>query len=1006
MTPNSRRYFFKQLVLGSMGLTFFPTLQACFGKDSIKKGTGKPPFSVWEEIIDALEQSPDHLVAQRKSLITAKDPNAMITFVKDSFQTLPRITDFLHDTGRYLIYGTEVALRCGLATPREKAEILKSMLEEAGFEAKVVTEKTELTIEDAKSIVFDSKGAEFNPPIPDAKYREWLKKLGVESASKNLDFIPDSETQANELTDELLNNIQETYFRTQQPSFRFDPGAIPGVVYVIDGEEKFAHIFDPKVPVGQLHPTNTDKTYKDALALPDLKEEDITVTLTCANALNYWEETELISGTWKASQLIGNQIKVQFLNNMNLADQATKDIFQISSFTPSLSLMDLNTDTQYLEENSFLGEPITLEGERVLANASEIINKGNQLAASAREIKSISIEASAKTFPKVRLTLKPLDADGKIIEGLSAANFSFTDNGKPVTGYLFQNKISPRILVMYDTSMSMPTTYRGEGIKNFLNDLKAAIYDQYPTALISLQATGSNIYTSHLNAAQSNNDVIIYATDGHNDDTFKKEYQAIYDSGPPTIYLNVYNDETFFKKLKENMTMMVIPADDQSKTILLLKEYIEGLEYPPYVFTYNSFSEEDEHKIEVTVKEAERSASDTFKFPERDNNITGNRMIGLYLYIKIAQKQPIKRVLAGWDNYLYRDKRGNLEMANQVHEMLLGGLAIAVEREGPTLSLHLSEYLKALMSHRGWFEAWQDGDIDKAAELIQEGTNDYPSPFLTMMQALPNSISNESVTYPTGYRIGILKTKPGIGEGKTQLSFDFLHTSNYQSITRSGEGQIKETLKKTSYLAILEDHVFNTSTRSQLKGKSLVLNRNVANDERYRSQSIGERHKYFYEYVFRGSILKLFDETADVKAYWRIDPTSGELYGVLPDQTGGGENDLETSLEHLNNVVNEYKRVLGGINIGMALAGVGTLPLGIVANYSLTLVRLYALASEALILMDAKFMNDRIAAAMQELACNIYKELVYSSWGSIGSGMSGVENLIAAMGGDFSFIEC
>ena len=89
--------------------------------------------------------------------------------------------------------------------------------------------------------------------------------------------------------------------------------------------------------------------------------------------------------------------------------------------------------------------------------------------------------------------------------------------------------------------------------------------------------------------------------------------------------------------------------------------------------------------------------------------MVGNRIIGLYLEVKIGSKSPIKRVLAGWDYDVDRYATPNKQMAEEVHEMLLGGAVMAFEREGATLSLQLTEYLKTLMSNQKWYEAVPKG---------------------------------------------------------------------------------------------------------------------------------------------------------------------------------------------------------------------------------------------------------------------------------------------------------
>ncbi|TXJ99607.1 hypothetical protein [Flagellimonas pelagia] len=1003
----SRRCFFQQLVLASAGIALWPSLQSCKDKSpTIKTGTGNPPFNVWEEMIEALEKSPDHLIGRRKLLVASKDPEAMTEFVRDSFQIVPRTRDFLHDIDRHSLYGTVVALRCGLATPREKAEILKEMLTEAGFEARVISEQTEITLDQAKEIVFHPQLPPFAPPITDKKIREWQNKLGASPKNGSFAEIPNIEEDSNALADNLLGMLGEQYIKNDPINFRFDPASIPSVVYMENGEEKYAHVFDPNVPAGNLHPTNGDKKFRDGPALNSIKDEEVHITLKYANALDNWNRTLLVEGMWKASELIGNQIKIQFLNNMGFGEQATKSIYQISNFTPCLSLQDVNKDREYLEKHSFLGEPFTLEGERPLRDLELLKTLESDQTVNVQEISSLELKAEPKTFPKVRLTLTPKDQTGNIVEGLKAGNFKIIDNGQEVTGWLQQNMVAPRILLMYDTSLSMPEAYRKEGIKIFLENLKTAIYKQYPAALIILQETGSNIYTSHLKAAQSNNDLVLYATDGDNFDNYDPSFKQVYDLGPPTIYLSVKDDDYLLNKIKENIDINILPAKDQSKIIGEVQKYIQDINFAPYTLTYNSFDESENHEVIVEVRNTSIHSSGSYRFPEPNGNMVGNRIIGLYLEVKIGSKLPIKRVLAGWDYEVDRYENPSRQMAEEVHEMLLGGVIMAFEREGATLSLRFTEYLKTLMSNRKWYEAVQANDMSAAMEALQEGTHSSPPIMLNMMQPLSHSITEKSVTYPMGYRIGLLKIKPGLYVEKSLQSFDFLPTSNYVSITKDGLGAFEETTRKTAILALLENHTFNKSAYSELHGRNLSLNRETSNEERYSTKALGEDNSYFRQRIFAGSTLKFFDALAERKSFWRIDPRTGELYGVLPDMSGGGAAETEASLKALQKVVKEYEDLLNRMNLGLTVTGIGTMPIGIVAAYSLILVKLYAMASEALILMDASGMDQDISAALQELACNVYKEILYNSLGRIGTGASAIEGFIAAMGGNFTFFDC
>lgn len=1006
----NRREFIELVGIGSAGFSFSPLLlSGCDSNDPLV------PFGVWKEMIAVLEQSPDHLPGRKKALVAAKNPADMIEFVRDGLQMIPEIGQFLHQANRLSMYGTEIALRCGLATPREKAEILKDMLIEAGFEAKVVLEATEITEEDAKNIVFRPNRAEFAPPISKKQLKNWKKLLGSNDANGSAHEISGLDEKCADLADNLMSQLTDKNVSSIKPnSFRFHKNEVPSVIYVQDGAEQYAHIFDPEVAVGQLHPSNKDKKFKEAPKLSEVREEDIKISLTYRTAIDFWEEKELLAGTWKLSDLMGSTMQILFMKNMDFTQQATRSISDISTFTPCFAYQKFDKDLPFMEERSLVGEPITLEGKEILQNV--VVNENSGKPGDVSQVKTFEIKASPMAFPKVKLELYPKDGSGAIVEGLAATNFRIKDNGKTVTGWLEQNVFSPKIMLLYDTSLSMPPEYRGEGAKEFAASLEAMVKEMYPHATVISKATTSNVYTSLLKAKQSDSDLILYATDGHNDDQFQAEYKEVYDNGPAAILLNVFNVDTFYKHLRKNFDFHEISADDQEKTKLEIQNIIGKMTFPPYVLTYHSFEEATEHRINVSVKEKELSDESIIKFPKPNDLYLGERIIGLYVEIS-WRSTKIKRTLAGWDNYLDVDRfTPSRKYIDVVHEMMLGGVMLAFEREAPTLSVRLTEYLKSMISNEDWFMAQQQNDTGKAVEALEKGTLGYPPLLLTMMQPLSHHATEKSVTYPTQFRSCLLRMKPGYYEDRTKILFDYLPTAKYASISRTGtkRDNLYETIKKTTQFAFLEEAGFDESAVKQLQGHDLVCLHNVRNNPEYHYHILKQKDRVFQHRIFKENQLSFFDKEMKVSSYYEVDRYTGELRGILPDGSGGGSSSTAEQLKALDNVIKEYQKVLAGIQLMMMIPGVATSAAPIVALYSMTLVKLYSFATEAIILMNPDKLEGQVSMALKELACNVYKNIIMTFMGKMGTskvsgainGMSGLENLIAMMGGKFSFLPC
>ncbi len=1003
-----RREFFQQIMLASAGLALFPMLQGCDDGNAIEipEGSGKPPFKTWEEMLYALRFSPDNYKAKRNRLVQQKDPKAMFDFVRNEIMLLPSDPRYFQRTVYGGMYGVEGALRTGMATIREKAEILRDMLMESGFEAKVITEYIELTEERTKDILFKRNDVGFHLPVSKKQLKKWRKELGVNEIGGKVTEVENVIERAQELAQSLLQKTTPEQ-RKVDHELKFMLGNnIPGVSFKKGEEELCLHLFDPTVEYGKMHPKNEKQTVRETKTF---KEEDFEVTLTLKGTTSFdmRNEQELITGTFKASELIGNQLKVSFLNNLTFEDQATQGIDSISTYTPSIALQDLDKDAEYLQKRSVVGEPITLGGEKVFEEAvvfTEVYGEEKQ-AGNPEEVVSMNVKANPRVFPEVQLELFPTDAEGNPVEGLSAGNFKIEDNGTVVRGMLRKNIVAPKILLIYDTSGSMPRKYRGQGIIDFLDSMQENIRQLYPSARIELMGTGSNVYTTHLKAAQTTNDLVLYATDGHNNDKYLPQFKEIYESGPPIVYLNVYDHKKYYDSLRENIDITEIAASDQEAVIEETKNILGQLRLPPYLFTYNALNREDNHQVKVSLTKTPHNAQDDYQFPEVTETAVGKRLVGLYLYMKIGNQRENRRVLAGFDKELAYYAQPTRKMAQEVHEAFLGSMTIAFEKAGATTSVRLSEYIQTLLSTRNWMEPYLNGDTKEAVAKLQEGFFDYPASLLSMMQPIEESVNENSATYVEGLRVGILRFTPALYSKESKVSFDYLRTAQYRTLTRSGKNWFAANAEKTAQLALLEAANFPMSTYSELDKLPLKFNQAEDIRETISQDFLGDDYNYFREYVHRGGDYNFFDAQAQKKAFWNIDGRYGELFGVLPDMTGGGGESVQLQLEHLQSVVDEYQKVVAALGNMMIVAG-GGLALGIVAAYSVTLVKLYAYASEAIILMDASNLEDQVVHAMQGLACSVYKEITYSSLGPIGSGMAGVENLIAMMGGNFSFVSC
>src|SRR5690606_31613278 len=109
----------------------------------------------------------------------------------------------------------------------------------------------------------------------------------------------------------------------------------------------------------------------------------------------------------------------------------------LRTFTPALSLQGFDLTLPFMEENSFLGNPFTLEGkvmdvsdDRIKIGGHEIMEKPDKDLQ--KTVAHLEINAKPALFPLVKLEVSPTNADGKLVEGLSATDFNIVDNNSPV----------------------------------------------------------------------------------------------------------------------------------------------------------------------------------------------------------------------------------------------------------------------------------------------------------------------------------------------------------------------------------------------------------------------------------------------------------------------------------------------------------------------------------------------------------------------------------------------
>jgi hypothetical protein len=1003
----TRREFIEQMALLGIASMVPLSFLSC-GKNASDLdfvGSGLAPFKIWEEILMALETSSDHLEGRMKKLIAAGDPKAMFYFVRDEIYLMPTTEKSLHKMGELMKFGTKGVLRCGFATPREKAELLNQMYNEAGINSKIVYERTNIQVDEVPAFFFRPIQRNFDPKISKKTLKRWEAEMEYKqvenSSAKNVDQdIEQSIALANELWNELPNKDK---IIAQSFDFRWDNYSTPTVEFTYQEQTLYAHLFDPKINFGALKNDNGGSVKQADEAV--YADQKVTISLNFRDGIDLREEKELVKGEWFAHELSGNQIVINFLHGLSLQEQAYTNIGNLRVFTPALSFQSFDMNAEEMEKKSFLGNPLTLEGRIIdlSKNVAKIgkhpllINADKNLQ---KSVQQIEVKAVPNTYPLVKLEVKPTNHQGEFVEGLSAADFAIKDNDGPIAALMERNERAPRILILYDGSLSMPHEYYGENLDRFITQLENSIKEKYSSAIITKWITNSSLYTWLFKASQTDNDLIIYATDGDNDDVFIDDNLNFYKSGPPALVLNVYNSDQkskmgSFTKMAQVTNGNVFNAKDQALVIASIVEYIDSIEIAPYIFTYYVTDKEANHTAKISVDKERVAATANYKFisfPEYGMPL-GQNIAGLYLKIKVGSTE-VNRLYAGWDPIINSNRTPTISDFLDVKCHLLGSAVLSFEGEGPTFSNALSDVLKYRLSTRKWGEAVINKEFKKAREALENGNFTSTDAFLPLMAPLSNQVTNDAFTFSAGIRIGILKNKVGLEGATTETNFDYIPTSKYVTFSKNEQDNFKINLTQTAQLAIREKEIYEQSTYQVLNYKKWAERATVVNEEWFAElYQRGDDALFWQEVIYRhdGS-FKIIDTTAKTKAFWYINSKTGELYGILPNGTGGGTSSIEQQLKELNRVIDLYMLLFTGL-------GVASTPIGIVATYGKTLVKLYAIVTEVLIIMDPSGMDEKISEAMKELACNIQKEINFFAMGKVGEIMGGFDTMISLMGG-------
>ncbi|MEO0813036.1 MAG: hypothetical protein AAFY60_09255, partial [Myxococcota bacterium] len=365
------------------------------------------PFEVWREIRTALRADPSYLRFEAERLVEQGDPSALHAFVRDRIRPVPGDIDAI-DATRASIGGLRHTLRSGTGTLRDKAELLRDLLERAGFEAETRTSPAPENLAD----IFTSS----LPPslsLDEALVQEWLQDVG-ETPDRVAPSDPGgsrSQALAQRIFDALPDSIEAPVFDPTAPSRM----AIVRYRATPSDEWSFADL------------AFSDSDLSDAPTFTvssALQEPDITFELNLFTSRSDGDSVSILSAEFPAETLVGRQVAIATAPVDELAELWDQPMESVGAFVPSFSLQGIDVDDDLAATWSFIGSTFTQAGDVYRVNDDGDLTLNGQTFSPLSDpnntgsINEVEMSVNSTSFPLVTLRLTAQDMDGIAVPGL------------------------------------------------------------------------------------------------------------------------------------------------------------------------------------------------------------------------------------------------------------------------------------------------------------------------------------------------------------------------------------------------------------------------------------------------------------------------------------------------------------------------------------------------------------------------------------------------------------
>ncbi len=914
-----------------------------------------PPFGLWRALRETVRHSPDHLPMAAAAAVASGDPERIFAFVRDRIATLPPDPHaFYAATGTAIRWGVRGTLRGGAGTPRERAELLAELYRQAGFDARVVTGTSSVGQDDVRHALTRPIDRVFAPSASVEERQAWNAASGIPASPSTAALDPDG-SETLQLANTLLALVDGT------PDTRptdLHPLDMPFVEVTIDGRSTVADPFLPDAELGRSYVTGSPIPAGDAgPALP------VHLELAVASALRPWERNVVLAADWTADQLVGRQVVIGFPPPGPPGTALTLPPRDLTIVTPTAIVQAVDLDAGSDPDLGVAGTAFTVGGELVtpaddgslaIGDRPGAISAGDPGAAS--RVATLDLRVDAGRFPVVEVEVTPRDAAGNAIPGLGADQLALAEDGQE-RGYLLarDHTLPPRVLLLFDTSGSMPPGYSGSSLVTFGSGLARRIASEVPgVELAATTLLGTPVWTRDLPvldeqlsalglggpdalwrgvvaAAATEPDVVVLVTDGASTDEADDVVRAAVASGPPVVGLCVAGSSGLpalraIAEASGGVAGLATQATAADRALTGIAAATAAA--APYRLRYRAV-DGDPRQRSVTVSLTGASlppARASYDVPDPSVRARRRGLGRLELTLRVGD-DSVTRVLAG-SHATDAAAMVSPEEADEAWGALFGTVFLAFEGGDPSTGQLLDDLLTGALARQPLADAIASGDDSAVMDALADGYPELPADLISLLGPI-GAADGQSLTFPVGLRTILLRTGPRVDGGAGEHA-DILPLSRWVTIGPDPAASFRVTTQRTARLAILERAAFLRSTASVLAGAALRM---VApNLPLSAGGSLDDASAAALDAIddpaYR-SATRLVRADGRPEGYWAVDPETGTMWGVLPDGSGGGEsaydgsgNPSGSSVGSTGEQLDRLNNVGSGIKVGAAMAGI------------------------------------------------------------------------------------